>query len=429
MHRVAHQHRQALVGRAFQARSPNGRFADGAALIDGRPLRRVEAIGKNLFYFFGGGEGEGAAATVMHVHFGMSGRFGTFSLAKAPEPKPTTRLVLTNEADDITAHLSAMTVQHGGMELFEGKRAGLGEDPLRDDADKEILWAKCASSKKPVGLLPMDQSMMAGTGNIYRAEILWRTKLHPEIPCCELTREQFDELWRHSVKMLRKGFQCGSIITTDDECGHFGAPWTRRYIYNQSHCPVCKGKVRSWTMASRTVYACEVCQPLAASTRQALPDARKQALTAAGDAKLFASGCARDSGADLTPAKMKVAQLRAALQDKGLDTSGKKAQLVARLLAAEGAGATEGAAVPITGTADLKPRSAADAAADKVAAGEGRNVEHIAELDDSMVAVLEGASRASVAKLVKTPRPHGKGKARGSSGDVAGGSKRARRSL
>jgi endonuclease VIII len=71
VHRIAVAHGTRLVGRKFRAVSPNGRFSDGARLIDGREFSRIEAIGKNLFAFF---SAVGAPDVVMHVHFGMSGR-------------------------------------------------------------------------------------------------------------------------------------------------------------------------------------------------------------------------------------------------------------------------------------------------------------------------------------------------------------------
>ena len=89
---------------------------------------------------------------------------GTFSTAPppGPPPKPTTRLRLEHPA--ITAHLSAMTVDHGGPDLYASKVSKLGPDPLRDDADAELLWASLARCRKPIGLVLMDQSMMAGEG-------------------------------------------------------------------------------------------------------------------------------------------------------------------------------------------------------------------------------------------------------------------------
>ncbi len=59
-------------------------------------------------------------------------------------------------------------------EFYEAARLRLGHDPLREDADAEALWEKVQVSKKPVGGILMDQTMIAGVGNIYRAEILFK---------------------------------------------------------------------------------------------------------------------------------------------------------------------------------------------------------------------------------------------------------------
>ena len=59
-------------------------------------------------------------------------------------------------------------------EFYKTHSAKIGPDPLREDADAEVVWQKMRNSKKPVGLILMDQSMISGIGNIYRAEILYK---------------------------------------------------------------------------------------------------------------------------------------------------------------------------------------------------------------------------------------------------------------
>ena len=149
VHRIAASHTRRLVGKCFKASSPNGRFTEGASQINGRELSRIEAIGKNLFAFFAV---TGQPDVVMHVHFGMSGRWSLASTAK--EPTATTRLRL--EGPGLVSDLSAMTVQHGDQTLFDTKRAALGQDPLRADADAEKLWEQVSKSKKSIGALLME---------------------------------------------------------------------------------------------------------------------------------------------------------------------------------------------------------------------------------------------------------------------------------
>ena len=160
VHRVARNIKSLLVGKRFRASSPNGRFKTGAEAIDGQTLYRVEAVGKNLFTFWG----DPSSPVVVHVHFGMSGAWSIHT-KNPPATRETTRLLLEN-GDGLTSQLSAMTCDHAGTELYQNKRLKLGQDPLRDDADPEVLWDKVSKSKKSIGLLLMDQSYFCGPGNV-----------------------------------------------------------------------------------------------------------------------------------------------------------------------------------------------------------------------------------------------------------------------
>ncbi|KAK9791837.1 hypothetical protein WJX73_006548 [Symbiochloris irregularis] len=340
-HRVAHAHRRSLVGHKFKAHSPNQRFTEGAAAITGKPLYRIEVHGKQLFYFFG----DKTNPVVMQIHFGMSGAFRTMTLEKARETRETTRLVLEDTTAGLLAHLSAMTVQYGDQAFYEEMSAKLGPDPLREDADGEKLWAKMQASRKPVGLILMDQAAVAGIGNIYRAEILFKAGVHPEQPCNTVDRAAFDRLWHHSVTLLQRGFKSGSILTVDpEEAAVLGPPWTRRYIYNHAACGRCGTKVSTWDMAARTVYACETCQPLTEGT--VLSPQRTSALSAAHPTKEFKSHCAPEEAVSVQ--NLTIVELKQRLASLGITAAkqARKPQLVEQLqaLMAGKAEAAEGAA-------------------------------------------------------------------------------------
>ena len=88
-----------------------------------------------------------------------------------------------------------------------------------------------------------------------------QARVHPEQPAGTVSRAEFDEIWRHSVLLLQRGYQGGSIVTVyAGDAAAMGAPWTRRYVYNHTRCGMCKGPIKTWDMANRTVYACEMCQ-------------------------------------------------------------------------------------------------------------------------------------------------------------------------
>mmetsp|Transcript_35006 Transcript_35006/g.88202 ORF Transcript_35006/g.88202 Transcript_35006/m.88202 type:complete len:347 (+) Transcript_35006:63-1103(+) len=249
-HRVAAAHRKSLVGRKFKASSPNGRFSAGAQAIAkaGGVLLRIEVHGKNLFYFFG--RARGSPTLVVHIHFGMAGAFAVYK-QEEPETTPNTRLRLESidsggRGPPVVAHLSAMTVQHGApAALYATLAAKLGPDPLREDADPEALMEKCVGAKKAIGLILMDQSCIAGVGNIYRSETLYQAQIHPEQPANTLTRAELLGLWRTIVRDMQAGFKSGSI-------------WGKKkgpLCYSRTKS-ACGGKVKEWVLGGRNVFAC-----------------------------------------------------------------------------------------------------------------------------------------------------------------------------
>lgn len=172
IHRLARDHNRLLVGHEVHASSPQGRFADGAAVLDGRTLERTEAYGKHLFHRYGD--------LWLHVHLGLYGKFTTGALP-APEPRGALRLRLT--ADGHYVDLRGPTA----CELMippevAAVRARLGPDPLRRDADPERAWDRLSRSRVAIAALLMDQSVIAGIGNVYRAEILYRHRIEPHLP-------------------------------------------------------------------------------------------------------------------------------------------------------------------------------------------------------------------------------------------------------
>ncbi|KAL3930786.1 MAG: hypothetical protein SGBAC_011611 [Bacillariaceae sp.] len=428
VHRVATLHRQRLVGKKFTAWSPNGRFTDGANAINGKTFSRIEAHGKNLFCFFGDNVNQKSITEVasksevitdkedqdydcdvelVHVHFGMAGAWAVYSNDETPpEPTPTNRLRL--ECDGIVADLSAMTVQHGGLELYRTKLAKLGEDPLREDANPDALWARIQKSKKGIGALIMDQSFFTGPGNIYRAEILFKAGVHPNRPGMALEREEFDRVWEQTVLLLQRGYETGSILTVDPkEAKALGNPRLRRYIYNTAKCPRCGTSIQSWPINNRTCYACPKCQPLTPRTVTESSSSTSKPV-AVIDHVPFNSHCARESTAfrlkETGPARLTIKEIKQELTRLGVSIPSdakKKAQLVKLLLKhlPNSIDLATSKAVPEAAPSSQNPVlvSSEDAALEKAQAGENLAVEHIAELGPSQArrARSRGSSTAS----------------------------------
>ena len=386
VHRVATMHRNRLIGKIFTAVSPNGRFTDGAKAINGKKFYRIEAVGKNLFAFFG----DESDPVVVHVHFGMAGNWAVYESTKddpPPEPTPTNRLRLECKVSGIVADLSAMTVQHGEITLYEEKRAKLGEDPLRHDADPERLWGRVEKSKKSIGALIMDQSYFTGPGNIYRAEILFKARVHPNRLGSQLEKEEFDLIWSHTVALLQRGYETGSILTVDPEdAKDFGNLRMRRYIYNTSKCPRCSTSIVTWAIANRTCYACPTCQPIHSKKNSKVATAVASD-TAAKPCVPFNSHCARESVRerlkDGDASRLTTKEIKAELSKLGVETPemGCKKRILVGLLEKQ---------------LTKKPNfvSSEDAAKEKALAGESLAVEHIAEL-------APGQARKARSKTVK----------------------------
>ncbi len=259
IHRLARDHRPLLVGRAVSMASPQGRFATGAELLGGRVLERIEAYGKHLFYAFAGD-------VFLHVHLGLYGGFLT-GTGPPPEPKGALRLRMT--AGDTWIDLRGPTA----CEVMtpperEAVLARLGPDPLRRDADPELAWDRLSRSRRSIGELLMDQSVLAGIGNVYRAEALYRSGLSPFRSGRDLPRRLWDGLWPDLRGLLQAGVRAGRIVTTEREDRGRRSGTARRedahYVYRRAGLPCrrCGSEVRTEVMAGRNLFWCPVCQPL-----------------------------------------------------------------------------------------------------------------------------------------------------------------------
>src|SRR5699024_8137463 len=128
-------------------------------------------------------------APALHVHLGLFGRFRTWK-STAPEPRSTTRLRF--DGGETVVDLSGATAS----ELLTRAAADtllarLGPDPLRRDADPERAWAAIARRRIGIGAAILDQRVIAGIGNVYRAEILFACGIDPLTPAREISREDF----------------------------------------------------------------------------------------------------------------------------------------------------------------------------------------------------------------------------------------------
>jgi endonuclease VIII len=258
LHRHAEQHGELFAGRIFTVESPNGRFAGGAALLNRRKLRSVEAYGKHLFYDFG-------TNRQLHIHLGLYGKFRTGELP-FPEPKGALRLRFSSRQ-----HWLELRGPTACEVLTEAKReqliARIGPDPLREDADFIQAANRMLKSRTAIGALLMDQSVISGIGNIYRAELLFRARLNPFQPGNTIPRKMLTKIWKEARELMRAGMIDRRIVTTRPADRPHPNGKARRgethYVYRRHRLPcfICGSEVNRQEFVGRRLYWCEHCQP------------------------------------------------------------------------------------------------------------------------------------------------------------------------
>ena len=253
IHRAAREHHRILAGQQLSVLSPQGRFTDGASLITGQTCLAVEALGKHLLYRFKNGD-------ALHIHLGLFGRIQKRKLPLA-DPRGAVRVRLVGDTHFIDINgptICRVLIGHQILALI----SRIGPDVLRSDSDPNLAFNRIRNSRAPIGRLIMDQSVMAGIGNIYRSEILWRQAVHPETPGRALDRQTFDRIWADARALLKIGVKHNAIITVDGARPSRGRYRERVNIFAKGHCPKCKGVIRRFEINGRRTFVCETCQPL-----------------------------------------------------------------------------------------------------------------------------------------------------------------------
>jgi endonuclease-8 len=259
--RLARDQNQLFAGRPVHVTSPQGRFDAGAALLDGRVLDEVFSYGKHLFARFGGDH--------LHVHLGL---YGTYTTGTGTPPPAKGALRMRWEADgadgagvwtDLRGPTACEVLTTPEVDRILDR---LGPDPLRPRADGALAHRRIAGSRTAVGALLMDQSVLAGVGNVYRAELLFRHAVSPFRPGRQVDAELWGRMWPDLVTLMKAGVRMGRIVTTrpGDRSRRSGAV-TREdahYVYRRTGlpCRVCGTEVRTQVMVGRNLYWCPVCQ-------------------------------------------------------------------------------------------------------------------------------------------------------------------------
>lgn len=286
IHRWAERFNAAFAGKTVRVDGPQGRFLD-SDVIDGRRLKRVLAVGKHLGFDFGGDR-------ILHVHLGLRGDFAEGS-GPLPPVKGALRLRMWNAAaikrpaapgeskrhawyssDDGEGHIPAERVAWIELrgptdcsifprERWRALEARLGPDPLNGDGPEKAVL-RIAKSRKAIGELLMDQTVIAGLSNIFRAELLYRARLSPFTAGRDVPHETLERIYLESIPLLRDAMRDRRIVTTLQEDRPSRSKKAIRgeehYVYrrNGRDCFVCDTAILKREVAGRNLFWCPTCQ-------------------------------------------------------------------------------------------------------------------------------------------------------------------------
>lgn len=263
LHRLAHDLTDAFAGRPVRVASPQGRFDDEARQLDGQALEGAQAWGKQLFLEFPG-------ERYIHIHLGLIGKLQLTPYdGDVPAPIGQVRLRLVGEGT-VADLRGATACDLWTREQVDASLAKLGPDPLRDDADPLKAWARIGRSQRSIASLLMDQTVLAGIGNVYRAELLFRHRIDPYRRGNALTRKRWLAMWDDLVVLMHDGVAKNRIDTVREE--HTPAAMGREprvddhggevYVYRRTGqpCHVCGTAIRTAELEGRNLFWCPRCQ-------------------------------------------------------------------------------------------------------------------------------------------------------------------------
>jgi endonuclease-8 len=226
-----------LAGQRVEVETPHPRASAKqlAERLDGRLLESVEAVGKNLLLSFEGG-------LVLRSHLRMSGRWQLVERGAELHGKPW--LVLTG------AEREAVLWNGPVLELSKRSTRRLGPDILAEPPDLDGMVANLRrDQRRELGDALLDQRLVAGIGNVWKAESLWRAELSPWLRLDEVTNEDLERVLGEAARLMRGALD-----------GHGG----KRAVYRQTGrpCPRCGTPIRSRGQGddNRTAYWCPGCQ-------------------------------------------------------------------------------------------------------------------------------------------------------------------------
>lgn len=258
VHRIAGEFRKYFVGDKVAVTSPQGRFSRDAAQVSGKEMIAASAVGKQMFLEFENN-------LHIRIHLGIYGKWEfekPVQANQAPWGQVRARFVSSKQIANLRGPTACEVIT--GEQVLEQK-AKLGPDPIPKDptgAELERFITRVSSSSSAIGLLLMNQAVIAGVGNVYRAELLFRQRINPFTAGKNLGQTELENLWLDAAKLMRFGVKQGIMVTRDEYLGKKTPLEERYFVYRRAGepCRVCGKKLKMQELASRKLYFCPSCQ-------------------------------------------------------------------------------------------------------------------------------------------------------------------------
>lgn len=231
-----------------------GDTSNFVASLIGQRICDIDRVGKFLIFIMDQG------AFISHLR--MEGKY---NIVKASKPLDKHEHLTFVFSDDTELRYQDSR-KFGRLELVNKESyhqdlplSKLGPEPW--DADPKVIYAKIHKSGRPIKTLLLDQTIMAGIGNIYANEICFAMKIHPKTPGKRISKRRIAELVVISKEILEQAIaQGGTTIHSFDANGISGLFQVQLQVHMQKMCPTCENPISKEMVSGRGTYYCKACQ-------------------------------------------------------------------------------------------------------------------------------------------------------------------------
>jgi formamidopyrimidine-DNA glycosylase len=219
--------------------------------VVGQTIRELSRRGKYLIFHLDNGE-------ALLLHFRMSGSLQL-------QPAPYLRAIFTLE-DGLRLHFCDRR-KLGTMELVKNETevtGRLGAEPLEEDFTTEVLAHCLSHHKAPIKAVLMDQSVIAGIGNMYADEALFFARIHPLRQAESLSAEEVEQL-HHAICQVLNSAIGNRGASISDYRDPYAQPGRQQFFFSVAHrggkpCPICGAAIERISIRNRGSYFCPQCQ-------------------------------------------------------------------------------------------------------------------------------------------------------------------------